>query len=168
MSAQIALGFAGKLMGYAGTANATDDMTAAVASYLNYVSHFDSGAVETRVYRTIPLEIIRVLCGPEEGHRALAASVQKAWGKMALDAMQDIIKSTNAVETVDGIGLSGGCAFANNCSIIVFVFCAFSFNFAVAITTKALMVVYVMFAIVVLHQEPCNMWRLSSFHTMLG
>ena len=109
MGISLALGFAGKLMGYAGTANATDRMTSAVANYLNYVSRFASGVLETKPHKSIPLEITKVLCGPEEGHRSLAASIQKAWGKMVLDAMQDIMKSTNAVETVDGISLSGGC-----------------------------------------------------------
>lgn len=110
MGISLALGFAGKLMGYAGTANATDHMTSAVANYLNYVSRFASGVLETKPHKSIPLEITKVLCGPEEGHRSLAASIQKARGKMVLDAMQDIMKSTNAVETVDGISLSGGCA----------------------------------------------------------
>ena len=105
------LGYAGKLMGYAGTANATDHMTSVVGHYLFQTSQFASGVLETTEdWDWIPIEIIRVLCGPEEGHRSLAASIQKAWGQMVMDAMQDIMKNTNAVETVDGIGLCGGCA----------------------------------------------------------
>lgn len=110
ISPELSLGLSGKLMGYAGTANATERLTSAMLSYLRlFVGHLGGAGMHSSVV-SVPFEIIRALCGREEDHRILAASIQAAWGKTVVDAMQEMIKSTNAAETVDGIALSGGCA----------------------------------------------------------
>ena len=108
ISPELSLGLSGKLMGYAGTANATEKLTSAMLSYLRlFVGHL--GGPGTLRSVKVPFEIVKALCGREENHRILAASIQAAWGKTVVDAMQEMIKSTNADETVDGIALSGGC-----------------------------------------------------------
>ena len=53
---------------------------------------------------------MEVLCGREEGHRALAASVQLAWGRVLVALVEEILRETEAAEQVEGLVLSGGCA----------------------------------------------------------
>jgi len=116
ISSELSLGLSGKLMGYAGTANATERLTSAMLSYLGlFVGDLGvAGTHSSVLWEAVPFEIIRALCGREEDHRILAASIQAAWGKTVVDAMEEIIKSTNAAETVDGIALSGGCTLTRD------------------------------------------------------
>ena len=95
----------GKLMGCAALGNATGKLLEATETYFRAFipKHFS-------LIPPLPAIIVRAACGTKEAQRDLAASIQEAFQRVALEIVMSVLKLSGLQQQIEGIVLTGGCA----------------------------------------------------------
>lgn len=96
---------AGKLMGYAATGNASSKVRFWMRKF------FEKHSWITQPWNAyIPNYLLRILCGPVEGHRNVAAAIQAEFESFVHGIISELLERSGAARYVEGIVLTGGCA----------------------------------------------------------